>query len=149
MKQAFVASLKITDSSQLVEILQQHFPSSEKTYSFLRWPHQVSGIQPGIPDNLNCQEGHVFSKQGELRWKQSPQGVHLLYLGITPAAARLKPLPGNWTFEDYEADLYGDKQNQETRFPNALNYPKNLKVGQRYFVDTVTARVHFVALTLR
>jgi hypothetical protein len=149
MKQAFVASLKIKDSSQLMEILQQHFLSSEKTYSFLRWPHQVSGIQTGIPAKLNCQEGQVFSKQGELRWKQALQGIRLLYLGITPAAASLKPLPGNWTFEDYEADLYGDRQNQETRFPNALNYTKNLKVGQRYFVDTATARVHFVALTPR
>ncbi len=145
MKQAFVASLKIKDSSQLMKILKQHFPNSEKTYSFLRWPHQVSGIQSGIPAKLNCQEGQVFSKQGELRWKQAPQGIRLLYLGIQSPAAPFTPLPGDWRCEDYEVDLYGS-QSQETRFPKALSYPKDLKVGQRYFRDSRTARVHFIAL---
>jgi hypothetical protein len=149
MNQAFVASVKLKDQSDISRILHHYFPHPEKIYSFLRWPHTVSGIQSGIPDDFSCQEGQVFSKKGELRWKKTLKGLEVLYLGTQSPEASFTPLLGKWMCEDYEADLYGDKQNQETRFPKSLTYPKNLALGQRYFIDSTTARVHFIALIPR
>jgi hypothetical protein len=150
MKPTYVASLKIQDGaeSSLSQVLSACFSTSEKTYSFLRWPHRVSGIQVGIPADPVCPEGQVFSQQGELRWKSTPHGWDLLYLGIQAPPDSFIPLPGEWRWEDHAADLYGS-QNRETRFPKPLSHPQDLKVGQRYFRDERTARVHFIALIPR
>ncbi|MFQ3612638.1 MAG: hypothetical protein SNJ68_02840 [Cyanobacteriota bacterium] len=149
MRQAFVASLKLKDTSEIAGILHHHFPNTETTYFFLRWPHQVSGIQSGIPHDFTCQEGQVFALQAELRWKKTVRGLDLLYLGTQSPATSFTPLSGEWRYEDYEADLYGNPQNQETRFPKSFDYSKALEIGQRYFIDSVTARVHFIALIPR
>lgn len=150
MKPAYVASLKVQDraESSLSQVLSACFPTSEKTYFFLRWPHGVSGIQVGIPTDPVCPEGQVFSQQRELRWKSTPHGWDLLYLGIQAAPDSFIPLPGEWRWEDHAADLYGS-QSRETRFPKLLSHPQDLKVGQRYFRDERTARVHFIALIPR
>lgn len=153
MKPAYVAAYKVQDlaacnggtASSLSEILSACFAAAEETYTFLRWPHRVSGIQAGIPPDLVCQEGQVFCQQRELRWKSTPRGWDLLYLGIQPPPDFFVPLAGEWQWEDREADLYGS-QSPETRFPQGLSYPRSLKLGQRYFCDGRTARIHFVAL---
>ncbi|MEN9224379.1 MAG: hypothetical protein Q6M54_02805 [Thermostichus sp. DRC_bins_24] len=149
MKPAFVATLIVHNNGELLPILQRLFPPSQKSYSFLRWHHDVSGINPGIPTDLSCQEGQVFSGQAEIRWKPTRQGLSLLYLGVEVQPEGFRALRGKWVYRDYPADLYGNQQNPETRFPRPLSYPNNLKLGQRHFIDANTASVHFIALIPR
>lgn len=155
MKPAYVAAYKVQDlaacnggtASSLSEILSACFAAAEETYTFLRWPHRVSGIQVGIPPDLVCQEGQVFCQQRELRWKSTPAAGICCIWGST--SSRLLCAAGRGVAgEDREADLYGS-QSPETRFPQGLSYPRSLKLGQRYFRDGRTARVHFVALIPR
>ena len=127
-----------------------HADASEEYFFFLRSLHQVSGIIPPseLPDQLSP-EGQMFSAQAELRWKKSAQGYDVLWLGQKPPAneTAFTPINRPWEIEDHTAMLHDRKTPQ---FPNLFRYPKGLKqrVGQRYFRDTSTSIVHFIALTI-
>lgn len=132
------------EESDLKQLLEQDWQTP--TYYFLRWPHEVSGIVDELEEGLSP-EGQKFSKQQELRWKQRGKGYEVLLL----TTRQLDTLPeafkqlGKWRYLDRNAKFY---KRRETRLPKTLNYPDQLNIKQRYFMDANTEIVHFVALTV-
>jgi hypothetical protein len=120
-------------------------------------------------------EGQMFNHQFELRWKQKTKGSYeVLLLSIAGKHEYFIPVKGNneekeasWRIEpnnpekfpSYAYPAYGYRPD-ETRFPKGFDYSETLdirlgkdnkkqpKLAQRYFIDTETSAVQFVALTL-
>lgn len=159
----------------LIQLLEK-LESTEPSYYFLRWTHRVSGIWQrrleqfpslieDIRDRLKANrvnesqpleafpspEGQMFNSQLELRWKQKKANYEVLLLSAADSQQDypdFKPVGNSWQVVERDAYLYAAEPTQtETRFPKKFDYP-NIKVGQRYFKDTQTAIVHFVALTV-
>jgi hypothetical protein len=119
---------------------------TENTYFFLRWTHKVSGITKNIPDKFPMLEGQMFNSDFELRWKyKSKNSYDVLLLSVNGANSDFQPLGKDWQTEERKAYFYPDT---ETRFPKGFDYPNNLNIRQRYFLDKQTSTVHFVALTI-
>ena len=119
-------------------------------YYFLKWPDRVSGFVSNLPDEFLSPEGQMFNSQQEIRWKRKGKNFNILCLTIGELDPDLtwEPLEGDWSFQDREAAVYPET---ETRFPNKIiNQVANDEnvVRQRYFLDSKTATVHFVALTV-
>ena len=118
--------------------------SNQRSYYFLRWPHEVSGIREQLPDEFPSPEGQMFNYNRELRWKQQGQHFSVLLLSTTGSEPGFKPIGQKWETQQREAHIYPAT---ETRFPKGLSSTK-VDVAQRYFMDADTATVHFVALTV-
>lgn len=144
---SYVASAEVDCETKLRELLEKYDRGS--SYYFLRWTHRVSGIQADLKD-FPSPEGQLFNAELELRWKQVQQGYRVLVLSQElldePA---FKPLPGNWEHEDHRV-LMHDRNNPQ--YPNGFNYGANVdpsRIRQRYFRNSETLAVQFVALTLQ
>lgn len=159
---AFVGTKNINSLEELKEFLTDL--KQDSNYYFLRSPHQVSGIKPDLPEDINsAKEGQIFNSQWELRWKRKGAKYELLLLStVAPKPDwKFEPIGKNrkdidWKTEDRNALLYeanekiSDREirSKETRFPQGFSH--NLtQIGQRYFLDSQTATVHFVALTVK
>ena len=151
-------SKQLLTVDELRDLLQK--PSTQPSYYFLRWPHKVSGIVEQLPDDFLSPEGQMFNCDRELRWKQQRQVYYtVLLLSNTGQAPEFNPIGQEWEIENRPA--YGYRLD-ETRFPQLFTVPEGLdirnsqtetktnkpKLAQRYFRDTQTATVHFVALTV-
>lgn len=146
MSQPFVGIRTVASAGELRSLIDQ-VAQKQPYYSFLRWPHQVSGLAAGLPETFPSPEGQVFSQFFELRWQQLPVGYEVLLLHCNEVSpdSNFTAVGETWQVSSLKgAYLY---ERDETRFPKGLQYPKGLQFRQRYFHDTQTATVHFVALT--
>ncbi|WP_066426876.1 hypothetical protein [Anabaena sp. 4-3] len=164
----FVGVKEALPRTQLLELIKKF--STESSYYFWRYSHQVSGIkeQPPTNDDFPMLEGQIFNNHFELRWKQKYRdNYEVLLLTITDNYDNFQPIGKSWriepqnydNFPSYAYPAYGYGLDK-TRFPKEFSYPKSLdirvnedkknqpKLGQRYFIDNETSTVQFVALTV-
>ncbi|MCP2727921.1 hypothetical protein [Limnofasciculus baicalensis] len=131
--------------SQLIELIEKS--ANESSYYFWRLSHKVSGFQkqPPLETDFPMIEGQMFDRKSELRWKYKRQGVYdVLLLTIAGEHEDFTLVGDAWQTQERDAHLYSQT---ETRFPKEF-YTADLDVKQRYFIDSKTATVHFVALTV-
>jgi len=147
---------KEVSPDQLMQLITHEELAIAPSYYFLRWFHKVSGIQMVLPDEFPSPEGQLFNTTLELRWKQRGTNYEALLLSEAKPDPELgfSLLAGDWECCDRNAYFY---DNDETKFPQGFLYqdaegqllkPKEIPVKQRYFQDSRTATVHFVALTV-
>jgi hypothetical protein len=155
----FVYVKQVSSPDELITLLEKLW--IEPSYYFLRSPHAVSGIRMKLLDKFPGFEGQMFNFERELRWKKQGNGYEVLLLSRVEADPDLgfKAVPSNrenykWEICDHNAYFY---KIDETKFPKGFTYkgandedidPKRISIGQRYFKDSDTATVHFVALTV-
>lgn len=153
---AFVGTKNLNSLEELKKFLAEI--KQKQDYYFLRSPHKVSGIESELTEEINsATEGQVFNSQWELRWKKNRSSYNLLLLSQenTDICSQFKPISFEWETEDrkallYEANDTRDREirSKETRFPQGFTHTQP-KIAQRYFLDSQTATVHFVALTIQ
>lgn len=139
---SFVGIRQLSSVEELKELLAQR--SSQSSYYFLRWAYKVSGIVAQLPQEFPSPEGQMFNVDWELRWKQYKKGYEVLLLSNAGAEPGFTPVGQHWETKLRQAYIY---HSTETRFPKKF-ITESVDVAQRYFIDTQTATVHFVALTL-
>ncbi len=161
-------------AEELIKLLEKL--STPSSYYFLRWTHRVGGfwrrrsedpnfislaedihnrlqknivgkLQPQQPEAFPSPEGQLFNSVLELRWQRQQDKYQTLLLSSKNAELDFTPIRGKWEFIDQNALVYPFK---ETRFPKDFNISevKDL-IAQRYFQDSNTATIHFVALTVK
>lgn len=115
---------------------------------FLRWPHKVDllPVADKTEEDLVCWEGQAFNQSRELRWKRKGDGYDVLLLSESGGDKALSPLEGTWETKVLDAKAY---PKTETRLPKSVSIPKELDLGQRYFIDAETACVQFIALRVK
>jgi hypothetical protein len=122
--------------------------SKPQSYYFLRYSHTVSGICINLPTDRGEIEGQMFNAVCELRWKKYKSGYEALILSKQEFPLDgFEKLPGKWEIIERNAYLHDLK---ETKFPKGFIF-KDVeldKIQQRYFQNSATATVHFVALTV-
>lgn len=131
--------------SQLIDLIGKL--AQESSYYFWRLSHKVSGFQtqPPLETDFPMIEGQMFDRESELRWKYKNNGLYdILLLTIAGEHEDFKLVGDKWETKDRDAHLYSQT---ETRFPKEF-YTVDLAVKQRYFIDSKTANVHFIALTV-
>lgn len=122
--------------------------ATEPSYYFLRWTHQVSGIQeqPPMEANFPMTEGQMFNQKCELRWKYKCKNTYeVLLLTIADNHDDFIPLKETikkagkeieaWKIEpsdpkifpSYGYPAYGYRPDG-TRFPKKLIFPKSLDI---------------------
>lgn len=138
----FVGIKKVSSVEELRELLTQR--SSQPSYYFLRWAYKVSGIVKQLPPDFLSPEGQMFNADWELRWKQQKNAYEVLLLSTAEAETGFTTVGQNWDTELRQAHVY---RSTETRFPKEF-ISEDIEVAQRYFKDSQTATVHFVALTV-
>ncbi len=161
-----VVSQKLASADELIQLLEEL--SIEPSYYFLRWVHSVSGIwkrrcdefellqedlsnyitEKNIDAKFPSPEGQLFNSKLELRWKQKGSAYEVLLLSQAgnPSDYPGFDLVGNeWETQEHQAYFH---EIAETRFPKKFNYPDNINIAQRYFMNLETKTVHFVALTV-
>jgi hypothetical protein len=154
---AFVGFRNATEK-QLRELVSHPAIALSPSYYFLRWFHEVSGIRMQLPDDFHSPEGQLFNAELELRWKQHGKRYEVLLLGrsIPNPDLGFSPLQGDWEWECCDRNAYF-YDNDETKFPQGFLYqnaagqmlkPKEIPVKQRYFRNSQTSTIHFVALTV-
>lgn len=152
---AFVGFRNATED-QLEKLVKHPAIALSSSYYFLRWFHKVSGIQMQLPDDFSSPEGQLFNSELELRWKRRGASYEVLILGKAESTPEdgFVALDGTWEWCDRNAYFYN---NDETKFPKGFLYqdansqkiePKGIPIKQRYFRDSQTATIHFVALTV-
>ncbi|HAA31889.1 MAG TPA: hypothetical protein DCE56_34560 [Cyanobacteria bacterium UBA8553] len=163
---------QVISPQELIQVLEKLETSAKPSYYFLRWSHRVSGfwqrrfeefpsLAADTGDRINVKqieaafpspEGQMFNNQLELRWKKKQANYEVLLLSATGSKEDYPDfqLVGNdWKVVNRNAHLYASGPTQtETRFPKKFD-DQDIKVAQRYFMDSQTATVHFVALTLQ
>jgi hypothetical protein len=137
---AFVGTRTVESAKELRSLIQQF--QSKKTCFFLRWPHKVSGFCKTLPEDFPSPEGQVFDSNKELRWKQQGKIYSVLLLSVDEAQSDFEPVGTVWNVHIQEAHTY---PKTETRFPKGIN-DQRVNISQRYFVDSQTSAVHFIAL---
>jgi hypothetical protein len=154
---SYVASTQVESESQLRELLEKHTRGS--SYYFLRWTHAVSGILTELPSELSP-EGQLFNADLELRWQQTLQGYQVLLLSQSEQPG-FEPLLGEWEHEDHPILLHDSKKFQDLngftcfknpQYPNGFTYSSAIdrdRIQQRYFRNTKTLAVQFIALTVK
>jgi hypothetical protein len=139
---AFVGTYTVDSAEELRSLLESL--KTEKSYFFLRWPHQVSGFCQSLPVDFPSPEGQIFDDQKELRWQKQGESFSLLLLNEDGIHENFQPLGKTWLTKIQPAHLY---RKNETRFPKKIHH-QPINLGQRYFIDVETSTVHFVALTI-
>lgn len=129
--------------------------SNSQSYYFLRYSHAVSGICRQLPSQRGEIEGQLFNSIYEIRWKKYKSGYEVLILSKQEfQLVGFDKLTGDWKISDRNAYWHNP---EETRFPKGFHFqgennqslqPKNISIKQRYFQDSATATIHFVALTV-
>ncbi|MDJ0615356.1 MAG: hypothetical protein QNJ63_01200 [Calothrix sp. MO_192.B10] len=134
------------DIDKIIEAVKKASNSSENYY-FLRHAHKVSGICAELPDDRGEIEGQMFNAICELRWKKYKTGYEALILSQQKVKIEdFKILTGEWKICDRNAYWH---DTNETQYPKGFIFPdKQPKIKQRYFQNSATATVHFIALTL-
>jgi len=148
-------------TDELNKLIAQH--SNSESYYFLRYSHAVSGICKKLPDERGEIEGQVFNSICEIRWNKCKLGYQILILSQQEFKLEgFKNLTGNWVISDRDAHWYNpeetrfpkgfifkDENNKPIKFKDEKNEPiKPISIKQRYFQDSNTATIHFVALTV-
>jgi len=128
------------DTSTLKTLIDRCF--TNESWYFLRWPDRVE-FKEGKPTDFSCREGQIFDSDRELRWKRLGDRHDVLLLSASGADEALVLVGQAWTTKELSANFY---PKTETRFPKSLDYPDGLDIGQRYFIDTETGIVQFIAL---
>lgn len=139
---SFVGIKKVSSVEELRELLTQR--SSQPSYYFLRWAHKVSGFVEQLPLDFPSPEGQMFNADWELRWKRQKTGYEVLLLSDAGAEPGFTSVGQNWDTQLRQAHAY---HSIETRFPKEF-IAEGVDIAQRYFRDSQTATVHFVALTV-
>ncbi|MBW4667369.1 MAG: hypothetical protein KME60_08025 [Cyanomargarita calcarea GSE-NOS-MK-12-04C] len=124
--------------------------SKPQSYYFLRYSHAVSGICIDLPADRGEIEGQMFNAVCELRWKKYKSGYEVLILSKQEFRLdTFDKLSGHWEICDHNAYWHDLK---ETKFPKGFIFkdvePNKIPIKQRYFQNSATATVHFVALTV-
>nr|RNJ64966.1 MAG: hypothetical protein EDM05_33670 [Leptolyngbya sp. IPPAS B-1204] len=156
MKNGFVGVREKLSLEALQTLVGDQRIAIAPSYYFLRWSHRVSGIQMQLPEEFPSLEGQLFNAELELRWKYRNSGYEVLLLSKSLPSSELgfSSVPGEWEWCDRHAHFYDA---DETKFPKGFTYqdangqlvsPKAIPVKQRYFRDSQTATIHFVALTV-
>lgn len=157
MIQGYVYHRQFVETKNIDNIIDEvkKLSNSQENYYFLRYSHQVSGICLELPSDRGEIEGQMFNSICELRWKKYKSGYEILILSKEKFELEgFGLLSGNWQIQDNNA--YWNKQ--EPRFPKGLKFqekdnqdiePDKIMIQQRYFQDSDTATVHFVALTVK
>ena len=143
MTKGFVSQKSDISIGELLRLLKSR---SDAQY-FLRYVDKVSGFiaqdKLKLLDTLSP-EGQMFDQNVELRWKQRGDKYDVLWLGIEEPTNDFKDIAGNWQYENRKALVY---PKTETRLPKGIKSGSvNVNVGQRYFRDTCTDTIHFIAL---
>ncbi|MGB5962500.1 MAG: hypothetical protein WBG73_17670 [Coleofasciculaceae cyanobacterium] len=138
----FVGFKQVSSKEELRELLNQK--SSQSSYYFLRWAHKVSGFIKQLPPDFPSPEGQMFNEDWELRWKQRKNGYEVLLLSDNGAEPGFTKVGQKWDTQLRTAHVY---PLTETRFPKEF-IAESIDIAQRYFLDSQTATVHFVALTV-
>ena len=136
---------QLLSAPQLIELIEKF--ATESTYYFWRLTHKVSGIQqqPPLETDFPMLEGQMFNCDYELRWEYKNNELYdVLLLSIAGEDSAFELVGDSWQTKDRDAHLYSPT---ETRFPKSFS-TVNLDLKQRYFIDSKTATVHFVALTV-
>ena len=118
---------------------------SQSSYYCLRWPHQLGNFETELPDNFPSPEGQMFDENREIRWKEKGDKFTVLLLSILGAETGFKAVGDRWKVQTRPAFLH---LSTETRFPKPITKPPS-NIAQRYFIDSQTSTVHFVALTVK
>lgn len=139
---SFVGIKQLSSVEELRELLAQR--SSQPSYYFLRWAHKVSGFVEQLPSDFPSPEGQMFNAYWELRWKQQKTGYEVLLLSDAGAEPGFSSVGQDWETQLRQAHVY---RSTETRFPKEF-IAKSVDIAQRYFKDSQTATVHFVAMTV-
>jgi len=119
--------------------------NNKSFYYFLRSPSAVSGFITELPVLEDFPQGQAFNKDVEIRWQKERDSYNVLWLGLQDAPREFKLILGDWTHEDRNAQVYSDK---ETRLPKEIKH-NNPNVGQRYFRNSETGTIHFIALRIK
>lgn len=139
---SFVGFKQVSSVEELEELLTQK--SSQPSYYFLRWAHKVIGFIKQLPPDFPSPEGQMFNAAWELRWKPQKKGYEVLLLSNAGAEPEFTKVGQNWDTQLRTAHIY---RSTETRFPKEF-IADGADIAQRYFLDSQTATVHFVALTI-
>ncbi|MBW4687562.1 MAG: hypothetical protein KME40_21225 [Komarekiella atlantica HA4396-MV6] len=140
-------SKKLLSVCELLELIAIAKLTTEPSYYFLRWTHEVSKCWEIAPseNNFPMIEGQMFNRECELRWKQKRKDSYeVLLLSVAGEYPDFLKVGEEWQTQDRDAHLYSST---ETRFPKGFP-SKKLDISQRYFIDKKTAKTHFVALTV-
>ncbi|MEA5573547.1 hypothetical protein [Calothrix sp. UHCC 0171] len=139
---------------KIIDAVKNAFGSSEHYY-FLRYSHKVSGICLELPQERGEIEGQMFNVICELRWKKHKAGYEALILSKHEITLDgFEALIKEWKICDRKAFWH----KEEPKFPKGFQFKgtdnqdinsDNIKIHQRYFQDSATATVHFVALTVK
>lgn len=146
-------------AADLITLLEKL--STPTSYYFLRWTNRVGGfwrrrsemkLLDDISDRLinhpsqqfPSPEGQFFNHDLELRWKKQGELYKVLLLTTLELEPGFKPIGENWEALDRNAHQY---TSTDSRFPQKFASDE-VKISQRYFRDSCTATVHFVALTI-
>jgi hypothetical protein len=146
-------------SSQEINTLIDKLPNSQ-SYYFLRYSYGVSGVCMEFPVDRGEIEGQMFNAICELRWKKYKTGYEVLLLSKQEFKLDgFEKLGDNgreiyWQICDHNAYWH---ELDEARYPRGFifkgknNQPikrEDISIKQRYFKDSATATVHFVALAI-
>jgi hypothetical protein len=140
----FVGFKTVTES-ELKSLLNQL--QANKSYYFLKWVDRVSAFISELPEHEPiAPEGQLFNSELELRWRKKANQFELLLLSSKPENISDFQLLGNnhWEYRDDNAIIYPET---ETRLPKVVK-SNGVNVSQRYFRNSETATIHFVALTV-
>lgn len=145
----YIYHRQLVSSQELKTIINSL--SNFQSYYFLRYSHQVSGICTELPRDNQEIEGQMFNAIFELRWKKFKSGYEILLLSKQEFKLEgFNPLAGKWEICDWNA--YWNQE--EPKFPkeftfNGVKNANDIPINQRYFRNSTTATVHFIALTVK
>lgn len=152
-KASVVATQMPVKAEKLPALIERYI--SNQGWLFLQWPHKVSMVPIKGSKNFECREGQAFDQSCELRWKYIGKDQYdVLLLADTELSAKALSLEGvslcsigdGWTAQAVNAQAHSKT---ETRFPRGVDMPDSLNLEQRYFIDTKTACVQFIALKVK
>ncbi|MEL6454880.1 MAG: hypothetical protein AAFQ40_09215 [Cyanobacteria bacterium J06623_5] len=150
MSKAFVGTQQSVTLERLTELVEKHVGSA--AYAFWRWPHDVllDALQNQPTTGLKSDEGQAFNATTEIRWRHRGEQFDVLLLAKDKEKVQDKEcweeMEGDWHSQEREAMVY---LKSETSLPRKVILPSGLTLGQRYFIDSRTGYVQFVALRVK
>ncbi|MEC4892542.1 MAG: hypothetical protein SAL07_08150 [Oscillatoria sp. PMC 1051.18] len=138
---AFVGKCDNLTEAELKNLLLQF--ATESSYYCFRWAHKISKFETELPDKLSP-EGQMFDSVRELRWQWKKDCFNVLVLSSKNEETGFQLIGKKWEYQQLPGRVYPPT---ETRLPKVVDVG-NVNIAQRYFLDTETKTVHFVALTI-